>query len=159
MNIMYPMSKGGHITADTHAIAGAFMRPLGQNDPEVLVGLGNSSPSNNTHGLGGTYPIIAEAYRRAAAEASKEGEEILPRQMQSIVWEGLRGLFSPEAKRGQAAAANKVDAVWKRHMDDASKPDTDKTKMTADKARKAIMRIANPETGAPRTPKWYARTA
>jgi hypothetical protein len=151
MNIMYPMSKGGHITADTHAIAGAFMRPLGQNDPEVLVGLGNASPSNNTHGLGGTYPIIAEAYRRAAAEVSKEGEEILARQMQSIVWEGLRGLFSPEAKRNKNLRQD-VDNVWRKHM-------ADPEKFTADMARKAIMRIANPETGAPRTPKWYARTA
>jgi hypothetical protein len=144
MNIAYPQSKGGHVTIDTHAIAGAFMRPLGQNDPEVLVGLGNSSPSNNTHGMGGTYPLIAEAYRRAAKDRG-----ILPRQMQSIAWEGLRGLFSPEAKRDKNLRTN-VDRVWKYHMEQPN--------YSADQARKDIMQIANPGPGKPRTPKWYART-
>jgi hypothetical protein len=150
MNILYPQSKGGHVTIDTHAIAGAFMKPLGQNDDEVGVGLGNKSPSNNTLGLGGTYPFIAEAYRRAAKERG-----ILPRQMQSIAWEGLRGLFSPEAKRDKKLRGD-VDDIHREHMTG---------KITQRQMQDRVMARASPgdekkgETkGVPRTPKWYART-
>jgi hypothetical protein len=148
MNIMYPNSTGGHITADTHAIAGAFLRPLGQNDLEVMVGLGNASPSNNTHGLGGTYPLIAEAYRRAAKEV-----DLLPRQMQSITWEGIRGIFSPEQKRDDKLRTA-VDAVWRKYMNGTSATPEAEAKALAD-AQAEILKLGAPG-GVPRTPGWVS---
>jgi hypothetical protein len=147
MNIIDPGSHDGHVTIDTHAIAGAFLRPLGQHDPEVRVGLGNGSPADKTYGLGGTYPMIAEAYRRAAAEASKlAGHEILPRQMQSITWEALRGTFTPEDKRDKKLG-KAIDDTWKKYMSGET---------TIEDARKEVMRLGSPKLGGvPRTPKWF----
>jgi hypothetical protein len=140
MNILHPNSQNGHVTIDTHAIAAAFLRPLGQNDSEVLVGLGNSSPSYAPLGLGGTYPLIAEAYRRAAREAG-----VLPRQMQSITWEGLRNLFTPEDKRSDAIR-DKATAIWRRVHEGTISPAN---------ARKRVLLMASPALrGAPRTPGW-----
>jgi hypothetical protein len=150
MNILHPNSPNGHVTIDTHAIAAAFLRPFGQKDEEVLVGLGNASPSNSVLGLGGTYPIIAEAYRRAAAQASEEepGLTILPRQMQSITWEGGRGLFSPEFKRDKVKRAAVTD-IWRQ---------VSQKKITAAAARKKIMLLASPELkGVPRSPDWVGK--
>jgi hypothetical protein len=101
-------------------------------------------------GLGGTYPIIAEAYRRAAAQASEEepGLTILPRQMQSITWEGGRGLFSPEFKRDKVKRAAVTD-IWRQ---------VSQKKITAAAARKKIMLLASPELkGVPRSPDWVGK--
>jgi hypothetical protein len=150
MNIIDPMSKDGHVTIDTHAIAGAFLRPLGQKNVEVQVGLGNSSPSDNTYGLGGTYPMIAEAYRRAAASVNPP---LLPRQMQSIAWESMRGIFTPEGKRDKKLRAA-VDNRWKTYMHTQSHSPEEEAKQLA-ATRASIMRLGSPELrGVPRTPSW-----
>ena len=59
-------------------------------------------------GARGTYGIYVEIYRRAAAE-----RVILPRQMQSITWEAIRGLF--EAKWKTKSNKNLIDKIWKEY--------------------------------------------
>jgi len=113
-NILVPNSTLGDVTADTHAVAAALYRPLsgkslevGHNlDTSTGKGLPNAAGSDIT-GIRGTYPLVAEAYRRAAKE-----REILPRQMQSITWEGIRGLFSPSFKSNKTNVS-KIDNIWK----------------------------------------------
>lgn len=114
-NILSPNSAHGDVTIDTHAVAGALMQPLSGSSTEVAHNFG-SSPGKGMKGAGGsaitgtqgTYPLYAEAYRRAAAERG-----ILPRQMQSIVWEAVRGLF-PEGFK-TAANAKAVKDIWNEY--------------------------------------------
>jgi Large polyvalent protein associated domain 38 len=121
-NIIAPFA-GEDVTIDTHAVAAALMRPLGSSDLEVYHNFGSAKPAKKDKegnilvpaskgtknsavtGLYGTYAMYAEAYRRAAADA-----RILPREMQSITWEAIRGLFRPEQK--QAKLKKQVDSLW-----------------------------------------------
>jgi hypothetical protein len=107
-NIISP-DYGRDTTIDTHAVAAAALMPLGGGDVLVKEGLGMSGPKNAETGLKGIYALYTEAYRRAA-----EARGILPREMQSTVWEALRGLFSPEEKRNVKLAAS-VASIWKRY--------------------------------------------
>lgn len=113
-NILVPHSTLGDVTADTHAVAAALYRPLsgkslevGHNlDTSTGKGIPNAAGSDIT-GVRGTYPLVAEAYRRAAQERG-----ILPRQMQSITWEGIRGLFSPSFKANKKNV-DAIDNIWR----------------------------------------------
>jgi hypothetical protein len=107
-NIVAPMSQHGDVTVDTHAIAAALLRPLSGDAKDVTNGLGQGGPDNAAVGSHGLYGAYVEAYRRAAAERN-----ILPRQMQSITWEALRGLWNPEEKASASINAN-VRNVWAR---------------------------------------------
>jgi hypothetical protein len=107
-NIIAPNDPNGHVTIDTHAVAAGLMRPLSGESREVSDNLG-AGPSSEFSGIVGTYPLYAEAYRRAAAE-----RDILPRQMQSITWEAVRGLYTKQFKQHQKAKINQIEGVWQR---------------------------------------------
>ena len=123
-NLVAPLF-GEDVTIDTHAVAAALLRPLGSASIEVKhnFGSGNAprkdadgnvitkgipgTTNSSVLGLYGTYAIYAEAYRRAAQRVG-----VLPREMQSITWEAVRGLFRPEQKNEKIK--RQVDAIWKR---------------------------------------------
>lgn len=115
-NIFNPNSPDGDVTIDTHAVAAALLRPLSQSSIEVAhnfdssLGKGavNAAGSAKT-GVGGTYPLYAEALRRAA---KKRG--ILPREMQSITWEAIRGLFPREWK---SRHGDEVENIWQQYKE------------------------------------------
>jgi hypothetical protein len=105
-NIISPNSPDGHVTIDTHAIAGSHLRPLAGEDFPVRQGLGLAGSSSAETGSKGTYGLYHEAYGRAA-----RGLDLLPRQLQSIDWEGVRGLFEAAQKRN-ATLQNDNRDLW-----------------------------------------------
>ncbi|HEY3623729.1 MAG TPA: hypothetical protein VGL12_15310, partial [Roseiarcus sp.] len=109
-NIVAPNSDKGDVTVDTHAIAAANLRPMAGEDKDVDIGLGGSGGKSAATGSNGLYGAYAEAYRQAAAERG-----LLPRQMQSITWEALRGLWSPSEKASPEINAG-VQNVWNQYQ-------------------------------------------
>lgn len=113
-----PNSASGATTIDTHAIAGGLLQPLGASAQEVQHGLGMGAGTSNFNGNGssGLYPNYFEAYRRAANQISRRpgGQKILPRQLQSITWEGVRGLFSP-AQRSSPSFIEGIKNLWRQY--------------------------------------------
>jgi hypothetical protein len=109
-NIVSPNAQQGDVTIDTHAIAAAHMRPLAGSDREVAIGLG-LSPGAEHAGTGskGLYGGYAEAYRQAAAQLG-----ILPRELQSITWEGVRGLYSDVLKRNKDFTGG-INDIWTQY--------------------------------------------
>jgi len=107
-NILNPMSDRGDVTIDTHAVAAGMMKPLSGKALEVGHNFNTAGKSAIT-GAKGTYGLYAEAYRQAAAEVG-----VLPREMQSITWEAVRGLFSPQFK-GQQPNVDAIENIWKRY--------------------------------------------
>lgn len=117
-NLIAPNSKNGSVTIDTHAIAAAHLMPYGGSATEVSHGLG-AGVSHAESGLQGTYGIYAEAYRRAA-----QARGVLPREMQSITWEALRGMYSAVAKRDKNLIAQTTQ-LWQAYaLGQASLEDT-----------------------------------
>lgn len=107
-NIVDPESVLGDVTIDTHAIAADLWSPVGTTAPQVLHNFGSAGVASSAiTGAMGTYGLHADAYRRAAEIAG-----MLPREMQSITWEGIRQLFPAAAKKGLLP---KVDAVWENY--------------------------------------------
>lgn len=117
-NIISPDAPFGDTTIDTHAIAAAHMRPLSGSDYPVEVGLGLKGSSSAATGSKGAYGIYHEAYQRAADRLG-----LLPRQMQSIAWEAVRGLFSPENKDNAAFRDRNYD-IWQGFRNGAYDADT-----------------------------------
>ena len=123
-NIIDPNSKMGDTTVDTHAVRVAHLSPFSLDAQEVKDNFGGSSHKNAKFGLKGTYPLYAEAYKQAADRLG-----ILPRQLQSITWEGIRSLFKDKSPELQGA----VRDIWKDHQDG---------NITIDDARKRIIEAA-----------------
>ena len=152
-NIIAPNSMDGDVTIDTHAVAAAHLKPLSGASTEVhhnfgtaptpaqqeklsdwFGGTSNSGPS----GVMGTYAIYAEAHRRAA-----ERRGTLPREMQSITWEAVRGLFLPSFK-SNAANVQKINDLWDNYRQGL---------MDIDQVRQEIMNEAG-DQGRFRPPSW-----
>lgn len=134
-NIIAPFSTAGDVTIDTHAVAAGLLRPLGASATEVIQNFGGrGAGSNDATGLQGMYSLYAEAYRRAAAQ-----RDVLPREMQSITWEAVRGLFTAPFKVSPAAL--EVDEAWLRFSAGES---------SLDETRAAVLDIA----GGINAPAW-----
>ena len=131
-NILNPMSDRGDVTIDTHAVAAGLLQPLGGSAPEVSHNLGTMGDTSAITGVMGSYGILADAYREAAAEVG-----ILPREMQSITWEAVRGLF---ANFKNPKNVKRVKDIWKKY---------DKGTISLDEARGEINAIAGVLTAQP----------
>jgi hypothetical protein len=137
------------VTADTHAVAAAQLRPLSGSTPAVAHNLASglsrdkqppnyvAEKSSAITGVQGTYGANAEATRMAAAD-----QGLIPRQMQSATWEPVRELFPSTWKNAKNVGA--VDNIWS---------EKDAGNITAEQARKAIFELA----GGFREPTWAKR--
>jgi len=135
-NIEVPFSDMGDVTIDTHAIAAGMMRPLAGNDQLTSQGLGMAGGSSKGTGAKGLYGLTADDYRFVANQRG-----LLPRETQSIVWEGIRGLFNNKS----VDLKTKVNSVWSA---------VDRGDLTPDQARDFIEEYSGQfNTGviAPRT--------
>jgi hypothetical protein len=147
-NIVSPNSKHGDVTMDTHAIAAGLLRPLSGSSLEVAHNLdtspGKGMPSaggSDATGIRGTYPIFAEAYRRAAKDRG-----LLPREMQSITWEAVRGLFPRTWKRAKNVSA--VDDIWNRYRNGH---------IDRNEARNKIFELTGASNGI-QPPSWFGQS-
>jgi hypothetical protein len=114
-NIVAPGSREGDVTIDTHAVAAGLLRPLSGNSLEVAHNFANypgaglpTAKGSSLSGVQGLYGLYAEAYRRAAADRG-----VLPREMQSITWEAVRGLFPDTFKT--AGNMDAIDTIWREY--------------------------------------------
>jgi hypothetical protein len=138
-----PNSRHGDVTIDTHAVAAALYRPLSGESIEVAHNFNNyagkgapGAGGSAITGVQGTYPLYAEAYRRAA---NKRG--VLPREMQSITWEAVRGLFPDVFKT--VKNADKIDQIWNEYK---------RGRISQKRARSLVNEFAAPEGIRP--PQW-----
>jgi hypothetical protein len=136
-NIIDPMSQDGDVTMDTHAIAAALLLPLSGNSTQVdqNFGTGKGVSNSDPAGIKGLYYAYADAYALAAKEAG-----LLPRQVQSITWEAVRGLYTDSFKRDKAEVT-KINNIWKDYQDG---------KITIDEAREQAKQSA----GGIKDPTW-----
>lgn len=141
-NILDPNSQHGDVTIDTHAVAAGLLRALSGNSLEVAHNFSNyagkgvpGAGGSNATGVNGTYPLYADAYRQAAKERG-----ILPREMQSITWEAIRGLFPDTFKTDKNNAH--IDSIWNDYKNG---------KKGIDDVRKEIHDFA----GGIRPPEWH----
>jgi hypothetical protein len=110
-NIIDPMSKDGDVTMDTHAIAAALLLPLSGKSTQVGQNFGTKTANSAPLGIKGLYYAYADAYALAAKEAG-----LLPRQVQSITWEAVRGLYTDTFKGNKPEVA-KINNIWKNYQD------------------------------------------
>lgn len=124
-NIAAPNADIDHVTIDTHAVAAGLFEALAGSDTPVAENFG-STGGTNLLGVGGTYGIIADAYREAA-----KARGVQAREMQSITWEAIRGLFTEEFKSG---IKSDVRAEWEKYK---------AGEQSFNEARDAIVEIAS----------------
>ena len=139
-NILLPNDpRFGDVTIDTHAVAAGLLKPLSGTSTEVMHNFGSEgAPGSSISGINGTYAVYAEAYRQAAKERG-----LLPREMQSITWEAVRGLFEATQKTSKAEGAltDLTQKIWKNYANG---------KISLDQARTAILKTA----GGIESPNW-----
>lgn len=129
-NIVAPNSVLGEVTIDTHAVAAALFKPLSAKSYEVAHAFGGTpsaqatpqqlgipdgvvrsgAGSSRVIGVGGTYGIVADAYREAADRLG-----ILPRQLQSITWEEVRVIYPASFKDEKGVNLGKINDLWTRY--------------------------------------------
>lgn len=110
-NIIDPMSKDGDVTIDTHAVAAALLIPLSGNSKEVGQNFGTGTGNSPAFGIKGLYFAYSDAYALAAKETG-----LLPRQVQSITWEAVRGLYTKSFKANNQNV-NDIKQIWKKYED------------------------------------------
>jgi hypothetical protein len=121
-NIISPNSTAGDVTVDTHQIAASHLLPIGISSPVVEHGM-SGPPNTNQTGSSGLYGVYADALRGLTEDLNHEnpGLNLLPRQLQSITWEGARGLFPAAFKRSKGAAD--IAPLWSSSPDAAAARD------------------------------------
>jgi len=134
-NIIDPMSKDNDVTMDTHAIAAALLMALSGKSKQVTQNFGTGTSNSGALGIKGLYYAYAEAYILAAKEVG-----LLPRQVQSITWEAVRGLFTDTYKNNKENV-KKINDIWS---------DYSNGKLSIDEARRAILK----EAGGINDPTW-----
>jgi hypothetical protein len=128
----------GDYTSDTHNVAAALLKPLGGSAPEVAQNFGGAgSASSSLTGAQGTYGLYADAGRIAAKERG-----IIPREMQSVTWEAVRGIYPSAFKT--AGNIEDINNVWSLYK---------KGTISKDAARKLILEKA----GGMDAPDWFVR--
>ncbi len=121
-------------TIDTHAMCAALLLPLGSTDAAIKKGFGGIA--HKASGYKGAYWLYQHAYEQVAKKVG-----VLPRELQSIVWEKIRQFLSPEGKRALQDAAepvhgNKVPpSILEIHKA------VSKGKLTPEEGRDAVLRI------------------
>ena len=151
-NIIAPNSQSGDVTIDTHAVAAALLKPLSSISIEVDHNFGSTSVkgrpgtanSKNT-GVQGLYGVYAEAYRRAA-----DRRGVLAREMQSITWEAVRGLFTPSFKAQESNVA-KIENIWNRFKNGSIDIDTAREEVLNEAGRFKAPEWAGPYSGTAET--------
>ena len=137
-NILSPYASKGDVTIDTHAVAAGLLRPLAGTNIEVEHNFGTKETGGSAiTGVQGLYPLYAEAYRRAAKERG-----ILPREMQSITWEAVRGLFPDTIKKKGNKTVAGIANVWQRYRNG---------ELSITEARNQVHDLA----GGIRNPDWF----
>ena len=134
-NIIDPMSEDGDVTIDTHAVAAALLIPLSGNSKEVKQNFGTGTGNSPALGIKGLYFAYADAYALAANESG-----LLPRQIQSITWEAVRGLYTASFK-GNKKNVEDIKQIWKKYEDG---------EITIDEARE----LAKERAGGVNKPTW-----
>lgn len=117
-NIVSPNNPYGDTTIDTHAVNAGVLFPMGNKGKLVNAAFGGAGMAGG--GNSGIYWLFHEAYRRAAARAKVVDPVtgrvvavgIQPRQMQSITWEAIRGLFPDDVKR-KKSFVEEIKEIWK----------------------------------------------
>lgn len=142
-NNMIAPDYGIDATIDTHAIGAAHLRPFTASDWQTEFGLGGKGSSDASTGMKGGYGLYHEAYARATDRLNQAGYNYLPRQLQSITWEGMRGMF-PDWFRTTKNYNENYD-IWKRFR---------AGDITADQARAEVLAHA----GGIRPPQWWTPT-
>ena len=110
-NIIDPMSKDGDVTIDTHAVAAGLLKPLSGNSREVGNNFGTGTSNSGAKGIKGVYYAYSDAYALAAEELG-----LLPRQVQSITWEAVRGLYTDSFKRDNKKV-KLINDIWERYRE------------------------------------------
>ena len=141
-NILAPNNWRPFVTIDTHAVGASQLQPFGASAREVKDSMGGAGGSK-VSGLSGSYVTYAIAHAELAAELG-----IHARELQSITWEAVRGLFTPDAKRNKAFVAS-IKALWK---------DYQTGRVSIDETRKKILEAAGKDGGI-RPPTWADQTS
>lgn len=125
-------------TVDTHQVAVSHLMPYGAKASEVKYTMGGAG--NATLGLSGLNPI----YQEMLTDAVKGNpNNYLPRAGQSVSWDGVKSLFSPEQKR-DAKFVDRMKGLWREYQ---------QGRMSLRGVQDAVIT----EAGGIKPPEWAAR--